>query len=179
MSKADWANAPCDAQFYAGRFFRKLEGRFSFRFHDDGWHGDGVNGDIEFYRFNFDNFEMRPETPTPEEEEAFKSMEQKQSTESLLSERGERYGDFEQLAETVWIMETALHDLPGMARSTPAHREAAHMIIQKLCRAFNGDPHYIENFRDIAGYAQLVVDILEKKPEATDSKVVYFKMEDI
>ena len=103
----------------------------------------------------FGDFEMRPETTTQEEEEAFKAMEQKQSTESLLSERGERYGDFEDLAEAVEAMESALYDLPGMAHATPAHREAAHMIIQKLCRAFNGDPHYTDNWADIAGYAKL------------------------
>lgn len=78
-----------------------------------------------------------------------------QSTESLLSERGERYGDFEQLAEAVEVMEKALLSFPGSIGATAAHREAAHMIIQKLCRAFNGDPHYTDNWADIAGYAKL------------------------
>lgn len=77
------------------------------------------------------------------------------STEKLLEERGSRYGDFELLAFVVSEMETALLGLHGIGNANPAQREAAHMIIQKLCRAFNGDPHYQDNWADIAGYAKL------------------------
>lgn len=37
------------------------------------------------------------------------------------------------------------------------------MIAHKLARIMNGDPNYIDNWTDIAGYAQLVVDILEQR----------------
>ena len=77
------------------------------------------------------------------------------STEKLLKERGNRYGDFAGLAEAVECMEEKLVELKGYESANPAHREAAHMIIQKLCRAFNGDPHYQDNWADIAGYAKL------------------------
>lgn len=73
----------------------------------------------------------------------------------LLEERGERYGDFETLAEAVENMTAALYALPATKDSNAAQREAAHMIIQKLCRAFNGDPHYADNWIDAGGYAKL------------------------
>lgn len=41
--------------------------------------------------------------------------------------------------------------------------ESLQMINHKLARAMNGDELYIDNWKDIAGYAQLVVDILEER----------------
>lgn len=46
-------------------------------------------------------------------------------------------------------------------------------IFQKLARIASGDPNYIDNYRDIAGYAQLIADYLEKEAEeATDTKII-------
>jgi len=37
------------------------------------------------------------------------------------------------------------------------------MVQHKIARVLNGDPTYADNFVDIAGYAKLVADELEKK----------------
>ena len=37
------------------------------------------------------------------------------------------------------------------------------MILHKVARILNGDPDYVDSWADIAGYAQLVVNILEKR----------------
>ena len=36
------------------------------------------------------------------------------------------------------------------------HRMAMYMIASKMARIVNGDPNYIDNWHDIAGYATLV-----------------------
>jgi hypothetical protein len=82
-----------------------------------------------------------------------------------LAERGNRYGSFadhaklsQQLQKTL-IMHTATR---GQTLE-PYMVEALTMICHKLARIANGDPHYDDSWRDIAGYAQLVVDILNGK----------------
>ena len=40
--------------------------------------------------------------------------------------------------------------------------EAMEMILHKIARIFNGDEIYIDNWADIAGYATLAVQYLEK-----------------
>ena len=74
---------------------------------------------------------------------------------ATLDEREQTYGDFSVLAHSVEQMESFIKSLPGYSKATPGHREAAHMIIQKLVRALNGDPHYKDSWHDIAGYAKL------------------------
>lgn len=44
-----------------------------------------------------------------------------------------------------------------------SHQEAAEMILFKLSRIASGNPNHIDHWRDIAGYATLVVRELEKK----------------
>ena len=91
------------------------------------------------------------------------------SVDETLQQRGNRYGAFkhhaevsQQLLETIADHmnehnETAWNDLP------PFIREALTLICHKLGRIANGDPYYDDNYRDIAGYAKLVDDILNNK----------------
>lgn len=46
------------------------------------------------------------------------------------------------------------------------------MIAHKIGRIVNGNPNNIENWRDIAGYAELVARILSQTEGAIDNKVV-------
>ena len=78
-----------------------------------------------------------------------------QAVDRTLGEREQTYGDFATLAAAVEGVKEVYSSLPGWDKASPAHREAAHMIIQKLVRAFNGNPHYSDSWHDIAGYAQL------------------------
>lgn len=39
------------------------------------------------------------------------------------------------------------------------------MILHKVSRIINGDPSYADSWRDIAGYAQLIVNELDKAEE--------------
>lgn len=82
---------------------------------------------------------------------------------TVLSERGLRYGNFMRQAQI-----TA--DFKGIMRAyvawedvlAPDQREALEMIAVKLARILNGDPNYADNWRDIEGYARLVANRLEE-----------------
>ena len=83
--------------------------------------------------------------------------EKLQSTEETLKERGSRYGEFKTHAEISQQLKNIMFhgsDWDGMQEY---QRESIEMICHKLARIANGDPFYDDNWRDIAGYAELVV----------------------
>ena len=49
------------------------------------------------------------------------------------------------------------------------------MIAHKLARIINGGSKFIDNWRDLAGYAKLIADYLENHPDAINSKVIYLE----
>lgn len=85
----------------------------------------------------------------------------------VLSERGARYGDFTHHAEKTEAILSILETSPSWKIMLPFQRQALRTIADKLARIANGDPFYDDNYRDIAGYATLVLERLEvekKKP---------------
>jgi|SaaInlStandDraft_6_1057023.scaffolds.fasta_scaffold05596_8 hypothetical protein len=90
---------------------------------------------------------------------------------SVLAERGSRYGEFKDNARVSQNIKVAMQD--GRWSELPADKaEALEMIAHKMARIINGDPEYIENFRDIAGYATLVMNSMMTTNGCTDSKVI-------
>ena len=55
-----------------------------------------------------------------------------------------------------------------IAHEAPFVKEALHMICHKVARVVNGDDSYKDNWVDIAGYSQCVIDILKKQPVSLD-----------
>jgi len=102
-------------------------------------------------------------------------MEIKMTLENTLKERGDRYGEFKNYALVAGtlnrVIECRIIDCEN-EKIEFIHTEALKMIISKIARIISGDPNYIENFRDIAGYATLVVNILEETEGATDARVI-------
>jgi hypothetical protein len=80
----------------------------------------------------------------------------------MLAEREARYGSFEQNAKTAQMLQTAMHMTPQWGSLSWTHREALEMVAHKIARILGGDPNYIDNWLDIAGYATLVANRLEK-----------------
>lgn len=80
----------------------------------------------------------------------------------ILKEREKTHGQFE-------VVSTVAQSLKGMRRAlghstmTNVQNEAFDMIASKLGRILSGNPHEVDHWRDIAGYAQLVVNTLEKE----------------
>lgn len=86
---------------------------------------------------------------------------------ATLTERGDRYGSFEGHAE---ISQALKHLIWGFVAKRgkqlkPDQAEALDMIAHKIARILNGDPNYIDNWVDIAGYSILVSDRLEENQQ--------------
>lgn len=90
----------------------------------------------------------------------------------VLDTRGKRYGDFADNAEVTGAF---LHLLlsylekrdDGQLKLTSPQFKALLLIITKIARIVNGDPTYIDNWVDIAGYSQLVVNHLQNTNKGT------------
>ena len=72
--------------------------------------------------------------------------------ESLVTERGNRYGKFADGAKIMRALKCVMHNTDGWSRLTDIQREALDMIQHKIGRILNGDPAYDDNWKDIAGY---------------------------
>ena len=93
-----------------------------------------------------------------------------QSVGQVLEERGERYGVFmgqAQIAQSLHLVLDQGMQLTGKTKFSfaPDQLEAINMIVNKIARIYNGDPHYSDSWRDIAGYATLVADRLDNDSE--------------
>lgn len=79
---------------------------------------------------------------------------------ALITERGSRYGKFADGAEIMRDLKHVMHEVDGWNNLTSSQKEALDMIQHKIGRILNGDPTYDDNWKDIAGYATLVVEEL-------------------
>jgi len=89
-----------------------------------------------------------------------------QSVDEVLKERGTRYGAFINQAGIAQGLHQVIEfgmQVTGKTRFDfyVDELEAINMIVNKLARIVNGDPHYSDSWRDIAGYATLVADRLD------------------
>jgi len=82
----------------------------------------------------------------------------------VLQERGERYGSYRSVAMTSQQLKDAVRCSYNVTNNQLEwyQRESIDLICNKLGRILNGDPNYRDSWLDIAGYAQLVVDELDK-----------------
>jgi hypothetical protein len=86
-----------------------------------------------------------------------------ENIQDTLNERGKRYGEFRDHARITQRLKAECAAQPKWERLTHSQREALEMICHKIGRILNGDPNYDDSWRDIAGYAQLVVNELNKR----------------
>jgi len=75
-----------------------------------------------------------------------------------LNQRGANYGLFMDNAKISEQLYKIVREAPGWAEFEPDQKVATWIIFQKLARALSGRAQYDDNWRDIAGYAQLIVD---------------------
>lgn len=76
--------------------------------------------------------------------------------EKTLQERGNTYGEFSNVAYTSQTIRSCMTEFDGWDRLNDTQREALTVIAQKIARILNGNPDYLDNWHDIAGYATLV-----------------------
>jgi hypothetical protein len=95
------------------------------------------------------------------------------SVHSILAQRGARYGNFTDQAEHCLIIKGTIFGLMGIEKVQTLKSdqiEAISNIANKLARITNGDPHYDDSWRDIAGYAQLVANRLARDAAKAEPK---------
>ena len=78
----------------------------------------------------------------------------------ILAERGQAYGPFSTHADITQQIKRVMKATPNWNHLTYAQCESLEMIAHKIGRILNGDPNYADSWVDIAGYAQLIVQIL-------------------
>jgi hypothetical protein len=85
------------------------------------------------------------------------------SVETTLTERGERYGKYVNVAKTSQLLKGIVAQ--GLIQSGNEldydMRESLDLICNKISRIVNGDPSYHDSWHDIGGYAKLVADRLQ------------------
>jgi hypothetical protein len=79
-----------------------------------------------------------------------------------LAQRGSRYGRFSDQGRIEQNIKRAMHDSPNWTELHDDSKSALEMIATKMSRILKGDPEYDDSWRDIAGYATLIVQRLER-----------------
>ncbi len=78
----------------------------------------------------------------------------------ILKERQTTHGNYEDHAQFTQGIKAVIRNSPRVLRMSPAQVEALEMIAHKIGRILAGNPHFEDHWRDIAGYATLVADLL-------------------
>jgi hypothetical protein len=76
--------------------------------------------------------------------------------ENTLKERKENYGDFCDIATTSQNLKYVISNSSTFLKLSASKRESLSMILHKIARIVHGNPNYIDNWHDIAGYATLI-----------------------
>lgn len=87
---------------------------------------------------------------------------------NLLEDKKIRYGNYSDIAFDTQAFKDVLRRSSNWEGLPVYTQEALEMIMHKVARILNGDPYFVDNYRDIAGYAKLVQDILEECDYSSD-----------
>lgn len=75
---------------------------------------------------------------------------------SILDERQKTHGDFYRVAGTAQELKGVLRRGKNWKMLDDTERETLEMIASKIGRVLSGNPHEVDHWRDIAGYATLI-----------------------
>ena len=89
----------------------------------------------------------------------------------MIRQKEAAYGGMHRQGELSQELKGVLHDHEGWHKLTGGQQEALDMVMHKVSRIVCGDNLYIDSWRDIAGYAQVIVDALETTVGASDASV--------
>jgi len=83
------------------------------------------------------------------------------SVDDVLDERSKTHGSFAANALVAQRLKEVFHASPSWAKMTDEMRESLDLIALKLSRILTADPSYKDNWIDLCGYSQLVVNSLD------------------
>lgn len=75
---------------------------------------------------------------------------------TIIDERQKTHGDFYRVAGTAQELKDVLRRGKNWKTLDDTQRETLEMIATKIARILSGDPHEVDHWRDIAGYAALI-----------------------
>ncbi len=78
----------------------------------------------------------------------------------LLKERASTHGDFKESSRFVQAVKAAMQVTPNWKELETDQQESLHMIQHKVGRILYGQPHVVDHWTDISGYAQLIEERL-------------------
>lgn len=91
--------------------------------------------------------------------------------ETILKDRQKQHGDYMTRADLTIDLQNTIdnhrfdHDI-----HLPFYQlDALRMICVKIARIVNGDNNYADHWTDIAGYSQLVIDVIQSQSESSPS----------
>ena len=103
----------------------------------------------------------------------------------ILDQRNARYGDFYYHSQKAEALKEIVRTSLGWEQMAVDQRHALDVICDKIARMCNGDPHYIDTWLDIEGYARLVRTRLEAEqvgqqaqPSSVELPILLHKSED-
>lgn len=110
-------------------------------------------------------------------------MSNQTNIQDILAQRGGRYGTMMSNGKTAQALKATLREGGNYDLLADDQKECLEMLAHKMSRIVNGDPNYSDSWIDLCGYAQLIVDRLEKeqpgpasvagKPGINGDSVVY------
>lgn len=80
----------------------------------------------------------------------------------LLNERGRTHGAYNDTARIAQELKRILRKSPDYATLPDVQRESLDMICTKIARVLCGDYACEDHWKDIAGYATLVIQLVEE-----------------
>ena len=89
-------------------------------------------------------------------------------TREILKERGDRYGNFKYHAKLCQSLKDVMRTGSSWPACSPSQKQALETIADKIARMLNGDPDYDDNWQDIIGYSQLILDQLHHRGSDID-----------
>ena len=89
--------------------------------------------------------------------------EGKSDVDTTLAQRETTHGNFETQAKISQALKDVVDLCEGYQQLNCPQAEALDMILHTIARILNGNPNIHDHWHDIAGYATLVANTLEKK----------------
>lgn len=80
----------------------------------------------------------------------------------IFTQRTEKYGDYRTLAALSDRLQSVMQESSNWDKLEPYQRESLRWTAHKIARALNGDPSYIDSWRDGGGYMELAAREIEK-----------------
>lgn len=83
-------------------------------------------------------------------------------TDDFLNDRIKTHGNFSHVAHTYQRLKTAVAGSEYFSTMDATQKTALEMILYKVSRVVNGNPNEPDHWKDIAGYANLVISHLKE-----------------